>query len=216
MAAGNRKTPFISYYLSYFPRPGRTFEVLLKDSRRVRYAVLSVLIPAVGYTLMYLFAWIAGGAPSSFKPWLAIPMEQYYKYDIFMAAPSMFLCWVLASGVVQLVSRFFSGTGSFEDTATAIGFGIGVATWASLIHDLTNAVLGVIGVIDMKAYEAALNGPTFWRGLLWTLYSLYAAWLVVLFAKGFRASHRLGWAQSILLAFVGLIVYQGVFFIFNR
>ena len=90
-----------------------------------------------GYTLMYLLGSLAGGSPSSFNPWLAIPKEQYFKYDIFIVAPGMFLCWVLTSGVVQLLSRLFSGTGTFEDMAAAVGFGIGVATWASLIHDLT-------------------------------------------------------------------------------
>lgn len=128
----------------------------------------------------------------------------------------MFLCWVLASGVAQLLSRVFSGTGSFEDTATAVGFGIGVATWASLIHDLTDAVLGALGIIDMKAYEVALNSPTFWRALLWTLYSIYFVWLGLLFAKGFHAGHGVGWVKSIVLAVIALVAYKGVFLIFNR
>jgi hypothetical protein len=68
--------------------------------------------------------------------------------------------------------------------------GIGVATWASLVHDLTDAVLGVLGTIDMKAFEAALNGPTFWRGPLWTFYYIYFIWLIVLFAKGLHAEFR--------------------------
>jgi hypothetical protein len=51
----------------------------------------------------------------------------------------------------------------------------------------------------MKAYEAALNGPTFWRGLLWTLYSIYFVWLLVLCAKGLRAGHALSWLKSMLL-----------------
>jgi hypothetical protein len=207
---------FISTYFAYFARPGRTFSNLLQDSRRVRFAVLAVLIPAVGYTAMYFLAWIAGGAPSAVKPWLAIPMEEYFKYDIFIAAPSMFMCWVLASGVIQLLARLASGTGSFEDTATAIGFGIGVATWASLIHDLTDAVLAALGIIDMRAYEAALNGPTIWRALLWTLYSIYAVWMIALFTKGVRAAHKLRWIPSLGLGLAAVIVYQGVFFVFNR
>ena len=138
--------------MACFPKPGQTVAALLKDSRRVRFGILAVLIPAAGYTLMYFCAWIAGGAPSSFKPWLAIPIQQYFKYDIFIVAPSMFMCWVLAAGVTQLLSRLFSAAGSFEETASVFGFGIGVATWASLIHDLIDAVLGALGIIDMKAY----------------------------------------------------------------
>jgi hypothetical protein len=112
--------PFLSYYLWYFAKPGQTFRSLLKDRLRVRFAVFAVLIPAIGYAVMYLCGWRAGGAPSSFTPWLAIPIEQYFKYDVFIVAPSMILCWVLTSGVMQLLSPLFSGPGSFEDTATAL------------------------------------------------------------------------------------------------
>ena len=182
---------FISYYLSYFARPLKTFGLLLNDARRVRYAVFSALVPAVGYTLMYLLGRTAGGSPSSFKPWLAIPIEQYFKWDIFIVAPSMYACWVLASRVVQLLSRPLSGSGSFEDTAAAAGFGIGIATWSSLVHDLTDAALGAIGIIDMKDYEAALNSPTFWRALLWTLYSFYFVWFLALFSKGVGLAHKI-------------------------
>jgi hypothetical protein len=163
MKTSAQKETFLSYYFAYFARPRRTYRTLLKDDRRVRLAVFTVLIPAAAYTLTYVLLTISGGAPSTFAPWLAIPKEQYFKYDIFIAAPSMFMYWVLASGVIQLLSRLFSGTGSFEDTATAIGFGIGVATWASLIHDLTDAALGVLGLVDMNAHEAALNSRTFWE-----------------------------------------------------
>jgi len=126
------------------------------------------------------------------------------------------MCWVLASGIVQLLSRGLSGRGSFEDTAAAVGFGIGIATWSSLVHDLTDAALGAAGVIDMKAYEAALNGPTFWRALLWTLYSIYFVWLLVLFAKGIRLAHTISHWKSAFLALVGFLVYQAVFLVFNR
>jgi hypothetical protein len=79
----------------------QTVAALLKDSRRVRFGFLAVLIPAAGCTLMYFCGWIAGGSPSSFMPWLAIPIEQYFKYDIFIVALCMFMCWVLAAGAIQ-------------------------------------------------------------------------------------------------------------------
>ena len=210
---------FLSYYFSYFVRPGRTFEALRDDPRKARMAVLAMLIPSLGYTLMYTCAWFAGGAPSTVQPWIALPMAEYFKYDIFIAAPSMFLGWILAAGVVQLLAGIFSGAadkGTFEDTAAAVAFGIAVGTWASLVHDLTDGVLGVLGVINMREYEAALNGPTFWRGLLWTLYTIYALWMAFLFTKGFRRAHRLGWAPSVLLAVGALVIYAGFFFVFNR
>ena len=84
------------------------------------------------------------------------------------------------------------------------------------MHDLTDAALGAAGAIDMKAYEAALNGPTFWRALLWTLYSIYFVWFLVLFANGIGLAHKISRWKSALLAVAGFLVYQGVFLVFNR
>ncbi len=207
---------FWSYYRALFLRPSRTFHELLADERRVRFGFLAVLIPALGYTLFYILASRAGGAPSSFTPWLAIPIEDYFFYDIFIVAPSMLLCWIFASGVVQLLAPLFSGTGAFEDTVAVIGFGISIATWSTLIHDLTDALLGAVGIISLREYEAALNAPTIWRTLLLTLFAIYFVWFLFLFTKGIRAAHSLPAWKSFVLAFIALFAYQGVFLIFNR
>lgn len=207
---------FCSYYRSMFFKPSKTYQEILKDKRFLKFGFLAVLIPAIGYTLFYFMAYSAGGAPSTFKPWLALPIEEYFYYDIFIVAPSMLLCWIFSSGVVQLLSKLFSGKGSFEQTATIIGFGISIATWSTMIHDLTDAFLGFIGVIDLRAYEAALNGPTFWRGLLLTLFAIYFAWFLTLFTKGIKEVHGISKWKSFFLAVIGLIAYQGVFLIFNR
>lgn len=107
---------FQGYYLATIFQPRRTFDDLMADERRLRFGFIAVLISATFYTLVYVFLSMAGGAPSSFTPWLAIPKEVYYQYDRFILAPSMFLCWILAAGVAQLLSRAFSGKGTFEDT----------------------------------------------------------------------------------------------------
>lgn len=216
MIQEKRRKSFWAYYFRYFIAPTKTADALIADDRRVRLAAVAVLIPAVGYTFMYLFAWIGGGAPSTFTPWLAIPKELYFKYAMFLVAPSMFICWALASAVVQLLSASCKGRGSFEDTATVIGFGIGAATWSTLLHDLADAALGAPGVIELREYEAALNAPTFRRGLLWTLFTAYFAWFIALFSKGIAAARKVGRGTSIFLAATALIVYQVIFLVFNR
>jgi len=55
-----------------------------------------------------------------------------------------------------------------------------------------------------------------WRGLLWTLYSIYFLWFLFLFTRGFRSAHGIGRGKSLVLAVIALIVYQGVFLGFNR
>lgn len=157
---------FGNYYLAMFHMPRRAFDALMADSQRLKFGTIAVLIPAFLYTLFYYMASAAGGAPSTFKPWLAIPVEHYFYWERYIVAPSMLLSWIVAAAVAQLLSRAFSGKGSFEDNLSVFGFGIGIASWSLLVHDLTDAFLGFIGVISMKKYELALNTPTIWRALL--------------------------------------------------
>ena len=86
----------------------------------------------------------------------------------------------------------------------------------SLVHDLTDTFLAAIGLLDVKWYETALNTPTIWRTILWILYGLYFLFFFFLFPKATGASQRLKPAPAILIGVLSYLVYQGVFFIFNR
>ena len=207
---------FKDYYFGTLFRPGRTFEALLKDSRKLRFGFFAIMLNAILYTLVYVFLWQSGGAPSSFTPWLAVPKDVYYFYNQFWLAPSMFGCWILAAGAAHLLSRLFSGKGSFEDTLSTFGFGVTIATLFALFHDLTDSFLGVIGLLDLRWYEVALNSPTIWRTILLTLYSTALIMLFVLLIKGVRASQKIKPGPSLFIGSVAAVVYQGIFFIFNR
>jgi hypothetical protein len=140
----------------------------------------------------------------------------YYYYNRFFLAPSMFMGWILAAGVAQLLSRPFGGKGSFEDMLSVFGFGISIASLASLAHDLPDTFLGAIGLLNLREYEVALNSPTIWRTILWVLYSLYFILFFVLFPKGVGTAQRLRPAPAILVGLLAVLAYKGVFVIFNR
>lgn len=207
---------FIRLYLHHFIHPFKAQAVTLERRNRVGLAALAVLVPAAGYTLFYILASGAGGAPSSFKPWLNVPVEHYFQFNSYVVAVVTFGCWAFSAGVVQLIAPGFGGSGSFEDTASVLGFGIGIATWTTMLHDLTDAVLSALGVINMQSYERMLNSPTFWRCLLLTLFVLYFASFLVLYTSGLHRAHRIGWGSSVVLALVALTAYQGLFFVFIR
>jgi len=207
---------FISLYLRMFAKPRSTFEMLLKSDNKLSFGFYAHLVPAIGYTLFYLMAWNAGGSPSTFKPWLNLPIEKYFMYDIFLTIPGYFISLSSAAVVVFLLSRLFRGHAAFEDIFMVIGFGIGIATWSSMLHDLTDAFLATIGVIDMKEYERLLNEPTFWRYLLLTLYLIYFCWFVTLFTIGIKKANKFSFFKSIILGILGLAVFQTILFIFIR
>ncbi len=206
---------FKDYYLGVILRPRSTFQALASDPRRLRFGLLALLSNMALYTLVYIFLAAGGGAPT-IPPWLAIPKEVFYSYDRFILAPSMFGCCVLAAALAQLLSRLFHGRGSFEDTLAAFGFATAIACLASLLHDLPDSFLGAIGVLDLRAYEVALNSPTIWRVILLTLYGLSILWFLVLYPLGLRAAQRLKTAPAILIGVLAYLVYQVLFFTFNR
>jgi hypothetical protein len=205
---------FSGYYRKAFIFPRRAFASLACDKRQLRLALAAYLVPAVLYTLVYVFLVLGNGRP--FRPWLAIAPEDYYRYNVFFCAPSMLLGLVLAAGVVRLLSRLFNAAGSFEALFAVFCFGAAVATWSTGLHDLLTSFLGAAGVIDQQAYEAALNAPTVWQALLWLQMGAYLAWFVILFGKGVQAVCRTPAGSSYMLGAVGFLAYQGFFLIFNR
>lgn len=211
---GNGNTTFWNAYGNLFIRPSRTFRLLSDEPASLRWAAMAVGISSALYTLVYLFLILGEGRP--FKPWLDIPDETYYQYNVFFCAPSMFLGWILASGVVHLLSRSWSGTGTFESTLMIIGFGIGVANWSTGLHDLVTSFLGAIHVINQQAYEVQLNTPTIWRTVLWVLMAAYVVWFILLFTKGIQVVHRIKPASAFVIGLSGFLVYQLFFLIFNR
>jgi hypothetical protein len=70
------KTNFWTLYFGMFYKPKSTFETIFEGDRSLKYGFFAFLIPAVGYTLFYIMAYFAGGSPSTFKPWLTIPIEE--------------------------------------------------------------------------------------------------------------------------------------------
>jgi hypothetical protein len=205
---------FSYYYWSTVIKPGEAFRGLIKEPGFLKYSFLAVLITATLYTLVYVFLVSGGGQP--FKPWLDIPVESYYQYNVFFCAPSMFLAWTLAAGVVHLLSRFITPVGTFEQTLSVFGFGISIASWSTGIHDILTSLMGAVHIINQREYELALNTPTIWRTILWILLVAYVAWFIILFSKGVKAVYTVKTWQATLLGSTAFIIYQLFFLIFNR
>jgi hypothetical protein len=169
------------------------------------------------YLLVYWFLAHNGGRPDVFMPWLAIEPEVYYRYNLYLVAPGLLLAWVAAAGFAQLVARVFGGTGTFEQTAGVVGLSIGVASWATGLHDVVTTCLGYVHVLDQRAYEDAMNTPGAPANILiWSLMTVYMVWFVLLFTAAMRAAHGLSRTKALATGAFGFAVYQTVFAIFNR
>ncbi|MBK9270295.1 MAG: YIP1 family protein [Saprospiraceae bacterium] len=211
----NKKTDSI-LYLSCFYSPALAFNQLQRRSDSMRLGYFYMLIPSIAYTSMYIFLTIAEGAPSVFTPWLNIPKENYYAYNRFLLAPSLFLGWLSSSAIIQVLAFANQGKGSFEQTLPAVGLAISVAMWGGLIHDLPMSILSALGVIDARQHEIDMNSPTLFRTLLWICYSIYLIYFLILFTLAIRVVHQMGWIKSIWIGVVGFVLFQTIFFIFYR
>jgi hypothetical protein len=203
-------------YKAFFVRPRETAAALVADRRRLSLGLVAFLVPVVGYLVVYLGLGRSGAYPSKFSPWLAIPAEEYYRWNVWLVAPSMFAAWLLASAVVQLASRPLGGTGQFEGTAAALGYACSAAHWTLLPHDLLVGILGGLHVIDGRAHEHAMNQPTLARTLLWTFLALYLVAFPWFFGQAVAGAQDLKGARAAFLGLLGFVVYQLVFVVFNR
>jgi hypothetical protein len=219
MSAVGHSSPsaaFVAHYAHIAVGPRRGFERLLADPRCLRYGTLALLSNAALYTLVYVFLIFGHGRPTVFEPWLAIEPERYYRFNVFLLAPSMLMAWLVAAGVAQLLARALGGTGKFEDTAAVLGFATAIASWWTLLHDLVTSFLGAVSVIDQRRYEDALSSPTSLRTMLWILMLGYLVSFVLLYTRGVASAHCLTPGRALATGAAAFVAYQLVFVVFNR
>jgi len=205
---------FGTYYRMTITKPRQAFADLASERRMLPYSFYAVTITALLYTFVYLFLIYGGGKP--FKPWLDIPPENYYRYNIFFCAPSMFLGWILAAGVTHLVSRLWTKQGTFEQILAVFAFGISIASWTTGFHDILTSFLGAIHIISQNEYEAALNSPSIWRTILWIQMTAYLVCFIYFFSISVNVVYQASIKKSVFMGVLGFMTYQLFFLIFNR
>jgi len=203
------------YFENTIIRPRRAFSELLSDPRRLKHGFITFLIMVLLYTVGILFIAFSGAEPTM-RPWLAIPSKNYYYWQTLFYAPVFITGWILAAGVVQLLSRLFKGNGTFEDTASLLGFGIAVPTYVTLIPDTIGGFLAFLGIINQKEYTEFITHPGLGQIFSWSLMLIELVWLITLFSVSVEKAQKLPWWKAGIIGTIGYIVYQLFLFIFIR
>lgn len=211
-----RPNSFSAWYAAMCRHPRRTSALLRGHDRVLALGAGAMCVPLIGYLIVYWGLSRSGAYPSAFTPWLALPAETYYRYNLFLFPIGLGAAWLLSAAVVQVLGHLVNATGRFEETLASLGFAVSLSNWTLLPHDVTVAVLGATGVIDGRAHEHAMNEPTLARTLLWTFAAMYVVAFPVYFTAVLAGVHRLRLREAALLGIVGFIVYQLVFVLFNR
>jgi hypothetical protein len=179
----------------------------LKDNpRKLAVSFWINFIFAVLYTLTVVIYYFVIHRMPAFPPWVPIPPEKYYLYQIFWTIPWGLATWVMISGSSHLLAV----TGkpdhtrySFDDALMVCGLG-----WV------------VPNLILMWIPETLLV-PLF--GVFWPdwaevlrLMVVPPLWQTAIVAVGLRETHEIGWLKATVVGLVSVMVFFIMFLAFMR
>ncbi len=178
----------------------------LKDHpNKVAIAVWINVVFAALYAITALIYYAIGRLPA-IPPWMPIPVEKYYLYQMFWTIPWGLTTWIAFSGIAHLLAiagKASSTAYTYEDALVVCGLG-----WV-----VPSAVL-------MWIPETILV-PTF--GVFWPtwvetlrLMVLPVVWQIVLVALGLRETHDVGWVRGLGIGGVTIVVFFVSFLAYMR
>ena len=155
------------------------------------------------------------GLPPEFEEFVTA----FFVFGLVFSVVWPFVSWLLISGLMQLITRFFGGTGPFSGMLAVVG----VAHVPYLIERLIQIPLAGLQILLVPDPATAAN-PTTGGGLAATLLALLSfllwlaalVWFVILVVIGAAFARRVGYGESAgscaisCVGIVGLILTVGV------
>ncbi|MCP2604883.1 YIP1 family protein [Candidatus Aminicenantes bacterium AH-873-B07] len=208
-------TLFWSYFGGVVIKPRSTFNRLLKDPQHLIYGVKAFFLIGVLYTLTVIGLAIVR-AEIVFPAWIAIPAEDYYFWEIFFTLPVFLLGWILAAGLVQLLSKIFKGNGTFEGSLAVLGFAMAIPAFVMWIPETIATILFLLGVMTQKEWIEISARPGFWHFFAASYQFIALAWHIVLFSIAISVTQKLRWRQAIIIGTLVVAIISFMMMIFIR
>ena len=192
--------------LDFLRSPNSVLQRLASDPRTVFVGFRNVLATAVLYEIAILL-WFYGAEGLTLPPFLRIPEEQYYLYELIFLIP-LFLCnWLLASGIACLLSKSMDGNGTYDSLLGGFGLSMAVGAYFTLIPDYVQGNLWTSGWISFTEYqELTSRGPLL--VLVWAYLLAYLLAHLFFYSLTVRRTQGLNTPRSII---VSLIAFLGSF-----
>lgn len=211
----NRPCTFVEALGGVVVHPFFTMKVLSVHPSGVKWGLYSVTLLGLLYTLT-----VAGlygiGVGATVSPWLRIPAEEYYFWEIFMVFPVYFGVWVLGAGFVQLVSRPLGGSGSFEGTLATLGFAMTIPWYVTWVVETLGMILVMMDVITLAQWQDVAENHTVGKVFAIAYQLIAMVWLIVLMPIAVRSSQGLTAIPSFVVGMVTLIIVGIISFVFIR
>lgn len=196
-------------------RPLSTLRSLSSHPRGVRWSAYAVAMLCLLYSLT-----VAGlhsiGVSATVQPWLRIPAEEYYFWEVYLIFPVYFGCWILAAGFVQLVSRSVGGQGSFEGNLATLGFVIVIPWLLTWLVETAGLIMISLNLFTLQQWQWVIGEHPLGKVFIIAYQLLAILWQVILVPLAVHASQGLSPLRSILLAVVTLAIVGVTAFVFIR
>lgn len=199
------------------PMKGTNSWLLQRANRpdRLRRGLLDLLLLGVAYSLSIALLACGHVAPGM-GSWLAIPTEDYFRWEPLFTTPVIFLGGILAAAVMHLLARAFHGTGTFEDTLALTGPATLLATLFTLIPDTLIGIGLLVGWIDPQRWMTDIVRPSVVLAMVWAYLLFYVAAFLVLFPSVCRIVHGLSAWPARWCGWAAFAVYQALLLVFIR
>ena len=196
-------------------RPRSTFTRLVADPHHLAYGVGAQALIGLLYTLTVIGLAMVK-AKIMVPPWVAIPAESYYFWEIFFAAPVFLAGWILAAGIVQLLSKPFGGTGTFEGTLAVLGFAMTVPAFVTWIPETLGTILMLTGVMTQEQWLAIIAQPGFWQVFAQVYQFVALGWYFLLIPLAVAAAQKARWWGAVVIGLLTLGIVGLWIFLFIR
>lgn len=206
---------FVHYQARFVRSPRETIVRLRTRPDSVLIGFKNVSLAACLYEVAILL-WLFGEAEVTAPPFLRIPDAQYYSYEVIFFVPVFVGTWLLAAGIIYLLSKALGGTGDFDSLLGSLGVGVAVCAYFTMIPDLIQGVLFSTGWMPQDQY-LALTGQGVWAVVVWAYLIGYLVSNVAAFTLStYYTTQGLSKLKSALVGVVSFAGYFALFLTFIR
>jgi len=205
---------FIRYQLDLVRSPKETIERLTREPGSALVGFKNILLAACLYDFSMVLWWM-GNAKVTAPPFLRIPSEQYYFYEIFFFIPVFIAAWLLAAGIIYLLAKASGSTGSYDALLGCLGVAVAVCAYITLIPDLFQGFLFSTGLVPQDQY-VAVTGRGFPLVVVLAYMLGYLVSNIISFAAITHYTQGLSKFRSAVWGLLGFAGFFALFFTYIR
>ncbi len=144
----------LSYLKGMVINPEATLKHLHEDRMGIAYSFLAVTGFLFLYTIIIYLTVLFGGTVDA-APWIAVPAETYYHFQLFIQWPVFLSLMVLLAGLIYVFSKSWDLRGSYDDCLKAAGFIMAVpGIFVTVLFNTILLVSFLTGTYSIKAWAA--------------------------------------------------------------